>query len=787
MGNVLNGKKTFATVLNVAGMAVAFTVFMAIMIQVRYDWKYDADYENSENIFRVSLAEEDFSTYTAFLCRPAVELFRDADPDIAGITCFQSTGNMRERIYDSEERQRFVSLRIANADSGILDVFPFRFVSGNAGDFRTDEDCMLSESAAKKIFGNEDPVGKTVYADGREYGFRVVAVFRDFPQNSSVQDIILNIGDSQLDDYSEWNMMCYMRAGDVSAAEKIRKSMLSKVMDRYVASNPDFSAEEMGENVDRIIGFTNIHDVYFDTNVSDSLPKGNRTTVVSLFAVAVLVIVIAIINFINFSMASVPFDIRKINTMKVLGSGRAAIAGGILLKTLVTVTAAFLLSLLFLYLLSFSDAASYFSCTLNPFRNIAAVCTGLAVCVAVSFLSGIYPALYSTSFQPAMVLKGSFSLSAGGRSLRNMMVGFQYVVSFVLAASALYIIVQTKYMKTYDMGFTSDQILMVSPVGADSDDFRHRLMQNPEIKAVTFAGSPIVAEGRMRWGRECGGERVNIDVLPVSHDFIDFFGLEMKEGRGFLPSDEFSASGTFIMNEAAMAKFPSMHTGVRMTGHNGSEPAEIVGVVKDFNFQPMHYPVKPLALYSFGSEPWFPLGIAYVRISSANVPETMEFIRDAVEEFSPDVIPERITVEFLDESIGNLYAKEEKLGRLVAAAAMLAFAIAMIGVLGLVYFETQFRKREISLKRVYGASVRDILMMINRRYMMLALVSFAVSLPLSFAVIGMTVDSYPYKAPVPVWIFAVSLAAMLAVTVMTVTLRSYAAANANPAAVLKDE
>lgn len=782
MKRFLYGKKTFSILLNIIGMSIALVTFTAITIQVQYDWGYDDNYPGSDSIYRMELSQsEDNKVYTAHISRPIIENVKEADPNLKAATAFR--GIFKGLFTLSKGDQTTYRFTFAVTDNQVTDVFPFKFSEGDPKEYRTSGVCIISQSAAKQLYGKESPVGKSLWVDGSEQ--RVAAVYKDFPVNCSIPDVIINMGDSQLNDNSEWNMMCYMRLNEGSDTEKVKMSLLSKIAVLYEIDTSSLTEEEIA-NIQNSVKITKIHDIYFNRFVEDGLPKGNITTTNTLFAISLLIIIIAIINFINFSMASVPFSIKSINTRKVFGSSRGSLVARQMLDSLAITLAAYAISLVILEILSGSVIASYISGSLKPLDNPHIVLLSLIASIAAALLAGLYPALYSTSFQPALVLKGSFSLSAKGRTLRNVMIGFQYVISFILASAALFIIVQTRYMKKYDMGFLSEQVIVATPIGSQ-EGFRQKMAANPQIKAVTFAGGELVSYGKMGWGRSYNGEHIQLEILPVSPDFIDFFGMQIKEGRGFSQSDELSISGTFIMNESAMARYPSLRIGARLSGHDENNPAEIVGIVKDFNFQPMQYAIKPLALYNFGAHPWWKLNYAYIRIAQGNVMETIQYIRDAIEELNPGINQDNVSVEFLDESIGNMYQKEERLSNIIIMAALLSFIIALIGVLGLVYFETQFRKREIAVKKVYGASVIEILSMFNRRYALLTITSFAVSLPFTYAAIKLWIRDFPYQSPIPLWIFAASLTAILLVTVLTVTLRSYGTATDNPVESLKNE
>ena len=499
--------------------------------------------------------------------------------------------------------------------------------------------------------------------------------------------------------------------------------------------------------------------------------KGNRFTTITCFTVSLLIIIVAIINFINFSMASVPFMIKGINTRRVLGSTRGRLIGRQVGEALLIAVAAFILSVIVMRALSGTFVSSMISGSLDPADNLALIGAGAAVSLVMVALAGIFSASYSTSFPPAMVLKGSFSLSAKGRSLRSIIVGFQYVVSFILIIMTLFIYCQRRYMNSFDMGFDREQIVTFyvgNSVGERRQAFEAHLKENPHVLDVTFAGNELVSNGKMGWGRVYDGERVNIDCLPVE------------------PSDEMKSNGTFIMNEATMEVYPFLKLDTKLSGH-AAEPADIVGVVKDFNFKPLQYGVSPIALYVFGSEPWWPLTWAYARISPEDVAGTMDYIRQSVNEFNPQMTADNVNVRFLDEAIGNLYQKETNLNKLITIASVLSLLICVIGILGLVYFETQFRRKEIALRRVHGATVGEVLRMINRYYVIICTVCFIVAAPLAWFIARKWVEGFTYQCPVHAWIFIVAYAALLAITVGVVTLQSHRAVSKNPVDSIKNE
>ena len=543
---------------------------------------------------------------------------------------------------------------------------------------------------------------------------------------------------------------------------------------------------------DANIRISSLHEAFFARdNEGDNMAKGNRPVTYTLLCIAILVLVIAIFNFINFAMASVPFYIKDINTRKVLGSTRRQLILKQLIEALALVIISFSASIAIMSLISTSSFASYISGSLKIADNPHIIVLGLATAMVSAFLAGIIPARYSTSFDPAIVLKGSFSLSSGGRKLRTALVAFQYLASFTLIICSLFITVQIRYMKNYDMGFDREHIMeffVNSKIGENRETLRGKLMQNPDIQDVTFAGNMLVSKSKMGWGRVYQGNMVQMDCMPVDPNFISFFGMEMAEGRDFSESDKLSSSGTFIVNEAFMNKYPFLRLGLKFTGHmSDDDPAEIVGKVKDFNFMPLHYGISPLVLYNFGSDPWWPLTVGYIKINPDKIKESVEYIRSVCAEMDPTFDAMSMNITSIDESIGKLYQREENLNKLITIAAFISLIVSIIGILGLVYFESQFRKKEIALRRILGAQVGEILSMLNRYYLIITISCFAVAAPISIIIIKSWVSGFSYQSPVPIWIFAVAFAVIATITVLTVTFLSRKTALDNPVNSLKTE
>ena len=782
-----NRHKTFSTVLNVIGLTLAFSVFLILTVQVVYDTRYDLNYPDTDKIVRLEYSDPTSpGVYGVQLSRPFIENLKTFFPQAEAVSCYwyYKNGN-RSPFKEANTETPGIMLRYTQTDFDLLRVFPFEFIEGDTSGYRAPGTAVISQKAAAKVFGSQSPVGKDIQFDtksGDGSSWRIVAVYKDFPDNSSMDnDLLLNLGDYCMTNYSEWNYPCYMKMNTFEGVEPLLDSLGAMMFGED---------SEFKDQVD--FRLSHLHDAYYARDVEgDNMAKGNRTTTMTLLTVSILVLLIAIINFVNFAMASVPFSIKSINTRRVIGSTRGQQIWAQLWRALGLVLLAFALSVGMMSLAATSSIASNISGSLRVADNLPIILIGLGVAVVTAFIAGIFPARYSTSFNPAMVLKGSFSLSAKGRKMRSVLVGFQYVISFILILCSLFITVQIKYMKNYDMGFDREQTVeffVSNKIGNSRETLRQMLLENPNIADVTFAGNRVISQGKMGWGRTYQGQRVQMDCLPVDPNFVSFFGMQIAEGRDFTESDNLNPNGTFIVNQAFMAKYPFLRLGLKFSGHQGDDmPAEIVGIVKDFNFQPLQYSVAPIVLYNFGSEPWWPLTVGYAKVLPGNVQETFKFIREKCAELDPTFDTSSMGLYFMDEGIGRLYEKEDNLNRLITTAALISLLISVIGILGLVYFETQFRRKEIAVRRVHGASVGEILAMLNRYYLIITLVCFVVAVPVAIVIIRAWVSGFPYQSPVPVWIFLAALLIIGLITIVTVTLQSRRAALRNPVESIANE
>ena len=775
-------KTGVSTLINILGMSVAFAAAMILMVQVRWDTTYDANFVGHEQVFRVENNWMDQGLFSTHIGRPFIERARNASPNIEAICTWQPLGE--DVLYKEGDRESPITIPMARVDSSFFSVFPVEWVEGSAREFDAARTCALNEAFAKMIFGEESAVGK-ILENGSGESRRIIGVFRNTPRNFSAHiGMLLTMGDTDRENLNEWSYAAYLKLKDPSMAKETEDAIYTALWE-YISSDEEDRAEYRS-------GFriSQIHEAHFERDVRANVPSANKAITVTLAAIAILLILIAIINFINFAFAEIPFRIKNINTRKVLGESRGSLIGRQLMHAGLIALVAFAIAALIMHVVAGTSWASYVSDSIALKDNVGILILMLGIALLSAVVAGIAPALYSTAQPAALVLKGSYAMSVKGKALRNILVGLQFVLSFLFILMALYVSVQTKFMMNKDMGFPQENILQVwcgYYAGAAHEPLKDKLLQNPSITDVTFSDNLIVSDQKMGWGRTGDdGKQIFMEVLPVTDDFVRFFNLQIIDGRDFRESDNQSETGVFIANETFINMFPQYHVGSQVGGHVDNTP--IVGIMKDFNFKSLQHAMGPLVLLVWGKTQWRNFSVMYVKTApGANFKEVSDYIKEAVCHFDPTREPDQVAVRHLDEWIENMYQSEQSLGKLITIASFVALLIAIIGIIGLVFFETQFIRKEIAVRRVNGATVGSILQMINKKYLIMAGASFVIAAPVAYWLMTAWRKGFAYQAPVPVWIFLVALIAVAAITLAVVTLQSWRAASANPVESLKSE
>ena len=794
-----------SSLLNVIGLTLAFTAFYVIMTQVWWELGYNRSLHEADRIYLVE--NEDWyepGKWSSWLNRPVPErvIASTAGVEVGGCmwggfgsgTCW--TSNEPSFGYNK------FSASCGSVSLPFLDVFAFRSVEGDVHDIGKPKSVIVSREAAERM---RVGVGSLIWVDTDEPqpdgAMEVVAVFEDFPDNSLLGEceVVKNLGETNLYTTSEWsfNYFVKFRPGadpDEFARQwtNVNQEMQREAAEKRAAAGD--AADDDDESGIYGVRLSPVSDLYFESDSQAPCRQGSVVTTYTLLGIAVLVIVLAFINFVNFFFALVPVRIRTVNTFKVFGAPASSLRFNFVFEAFGLVLIALLAAWYVSFALQGTEFASYISASLALSQNLEVVGLVAVVAFVMALAASLYPAWYITSFAPALVVKGSFGGTRSGRRLRTLLLGVQFFISIGLIIATSFIRLQHDYMMHYDMGFDKENLLAVrlSERGAVSyDALRQKLLSDPQVKDVTGATSRLVSVGRMGWGREFKGRQVAFQSYVVQPDFLRVMGIPITDGRDFLESDFDKELGTMIFNEAARREF-EMQVGDRINGFV-SPDEQIVGFCADFNFKPLQYGVSPFCFYLLPKKIqqenyWHLPHVVYVRMTpGADIAAVTAHIRRCIAEVDPRTEPGDIVVRVFDEELGLEYDNERKLTAIVGLFALLAVVIALMGVFGLVRFETQHRRREIAVRRVMGASRGEILAMFNRRYVMLVAVCFVLAVPVSIWAVRHWLAGFAYAVPLYWWVFALALAGVLAVTALTVTVRSWRAVNENPAESVKSE
>lgn len=794
-----------SSLLNVIGLTLAFTAFYVIMTQVWWELGYNRSLHEADRIYLVE--NEDWyepGKWSSWLNRPVPErvIASTAGVEVGGCmwggfgsgTCW--TSNEPSFGYNK------FSASCGSVSLPFLDVFAFRSVEGDVHDLGKPKSVIVSREAAERM---RVGVGSLIWVDTDEPqpdgAMEVVAVFEDFPDNSLLGEceVVKNLGETNLYTTSEWsfNYFVKFRPGadpDEFARQwtNVNQEMQREAAEKRAAAGD--AADDDDESGIYGVRLSPVSELYFESDSQAPCRQGSVVTTYTLLGIAVLVIVLAFINFVNFFFALVPVRIRTVNTFKVFGAPASSLRFNFVFEAFGLVLIALLAAWYVSFALQGTEFASYISASLALSQNLEVVGLVAVVAFVMALAASLYPAWYITSFAPALVVKGSFGGTRSGRRLRTLLLGVQFFISIGLIIATSFIRLQHDYMMHYDMGFDKENLLAVRlpERGAVSyDALRQKLLSDPQVKDVTGATSRLVSVGRMGWGREFKGRQVAFQSYVVQPDFLRVMGIPITDGRDFLESDFDKELGTMIFNEAARREF-EMQVGDRINGFV-SPDEQIVGFCADFNFKPLQYGVSPFCFYLLPKKIqqenyWHLPHVVYVRMTpGADIAAVTAHIRRCIAEVDPRTEPGDIVVRVFDEELGLEYDNERKLTAIVGLFALLAVVIALMGVFGLVLFETQHRRREIAVRRVMGASRGEILAMFNRRYVMLVAVCFVLAVPVSIWAVRHWLAGFAYAVPLYWWVFALALAGVLAVTALTVTVRSWRAVNENPAESVKSE
>ena len=778
-----------AVVLNLFGLTIAFAAFLLIVMQVDYEMNYDAMHSKSGRTFRLEANHGEFE-HNAIHCLMFSDAFVNSSAHITDYSYrYPFYGGERYCQIDEVDDQGEAKVFKENFQlclPNISDVFDFHMKEGSVECLSIPGSVLIPESVAKRLFDKQSAIGKRIRMSGSS-GWQPVSttiltiggVYKDFPGNTTVQNRIY-VPMDQLDLLkSSWQM--YANEIYVTLDDPLNKE---EVLDHFNKTF-DFAKSQMGSAQEIALRLTPLKDVYYTHDTTfDFNPKGHRETNYVLLGIAFLILFIAGINFTNLTTSLIPLRLKTINTHRVLGCSIYKLRAISLIESIVICLISYILALFIVNDLSYTPIANWVDADIRLSQYKGLILLTALIAILTGCLAGLYPAIRSTSYAPALVLKGSFGLSPKGKKVRVALIGFQYTVSIALIIVTLFMGLQNHFMTSSEqLGFNKDQVAIVNLTpeiyAKHKPQYIQKLKDYPGIEDVAFSVYELSKEDDMidlEYARH-EDKDVFFKVFYASENFLSVMDIQVEEGRDFTREDLNKAQSDYIINPAAERDF-HLHPGDRFNDRT------VLGVSKDFRFNSCRIASSPF-VFALNNDIPNPKLVSYIRFNSkTNLQEAVAHVRETLKEIDPTFPFE---ISFYNTILNNLYQKEQTLGKLISLFGIMAILISIVGVFGLVLFETQYRRKEIGIRKINGATTGQILLMFNKTYIRIVSVCFIISIPIAWMGTQQWLEYFAYKTPLHLWVFIVAFLIILSVTIGTVTFRNWQAANENPVNSVKSE
>ena len=778
-----------AVVLNLFGLTIAFAAFLLIVMQVDYEMNYDAMHSKSGRTFRLEANHGEFE-HNAIHCLMFSDAFVNSSAHITDYSYrYPFYGGERYCQIDEVDDQGEAKVFKENFQlclPNISDVFDFHMKEGSVECLSIPGSVLIPESVAKRLFDKQSAIGKRIRMSGSS-GWQPVSttiltiggVYKDFPGNTTVQNRIY-VPMDQLDLLkSSWQM--YANEIYVTLDDPLNKE---EVLDHFNKTF-DFAKSQMGSAQEIALRLTPLKEVYYTHDTTfDFNPKGHRETNYVLLGIAFLILFIAGINFTNLTTSLIPLRLKTINTHRVLGCSIYKLQAISLIESIVICLISYILALFIVNDLSDTPIANWVDADIRLSQYKGLILLTALIAILTGCLAGLYPAIRSTSYAPALVLKGSFGLSPKGKKVRVALIGFQYTVSIALIIVTLFMGLQNHFMTSSEqLGFNKDQVAIVNLTpeiyAKHKPQYIQKLKDYPGIEDVAFSVYELSKEDDMidlEYARH-EDKDVFFKVFYASENFLSVMDIQVEEGRDFTREDLNKAQSDYIINPAAERDF-HLHPGDRFNDRT------VLGVSKDFRFNSCRIASSPF-VFALNNDIPNPKLVSYIRFNSkTNLQEAVAHVRETLKEIDPTFPFE---ISFYNTILNNLYQKEQTLGKLISLFGIMAILISIVGVFGLVLFETQYRRKEIGIRKINGATTGQILLMFNKTYIRIVSVCFIISIPIAWMGTQQWLENFAYKTPLHLWVFIVAFLIILSVTIGTVTFRNWQAANENPVNSVKSE
>ncbi len=797
----LSKQKMYSSI-KIGGFALGIAACLLIALFIKDELSYDLHYPDGDRIYRVVVAYNfrGESGKDVWFQAPFAKALKDDYPEIEKAGRYISSelfGAGSNQIRRAEELENTFEEGFAYADQELLEILQVPMVYGNLKHCLDEpRTIVITKRKADKYFPGENPVGKLMVTNNDNSNpFKIGGVIEDFPTNSHLKfDFIMTMKGVEFweGEQSNWgstNYPTYILLREGADAAQLEKKLL-KVIEKYLL--PQWLEEGMVDAQEAAKSgwfvLQPVKDIYLRSEgISDRLAHGDIRFVWLFGAIAVFILVIACINFVNLSTARSANRAKEVGLRKTVGSFRSNIINQFLTESLVFSFLSFAIGIILAWLLLpfFNELSA--KALIFPWGEWQLYPILIAAVIAVGILAGLYPAFYLSAFMPVNVLKGNVSQGSKNATTRSALVIFQFTTSIALIIGTFIIYRQVDYILNKKVGFDKDQVLMIQGTGTLGKQaiktFKNELLQLSSVKSATLSdylpikgtkrnGNGFYKEGRSKTDHSVGGQMWRVD-----HDYLKTMGMKLADGRNF-SEDMLTDSASIIINQQ-MAKELDLKDPVGQRIQNW-QPYNVIGVVEDFNFESLRNKIEPLAMI-LGDNSY---NIVSVKINSSNMASALTSIETVWKKFSPN---QPIRYSFLDESYARMYDDVQRMGRIFISAAGLAIIVACLGLFALSAFMVEQRSKEISIRLVLGASLKSIFSLLTLNFLKLVLISIVIAAPIAWYMMNQWLQDFTYRTEITWDVFVLAGIIGVLIAVLTISYQSIKAGLIKPVNGLRSE
>ena len=772
-------KDKMFSIINIAGLAIGIAACLLLISWIKYDLSFDKFHKNQDNLYKI-ITKNVFSTakITHFGQTPMLlaEYLRKNIPEVKDATIYW------RRPWQLKRGEKQFVTRGLLTEPDFLNMFTFPFIKGNPENFLSEpRSIAISESLSKKIFGDEDPLGKRVseimYGAG---DFTVKGVFKDVPSNSHMEFEFLGPFNLQYGGYgtsfNKWGL------SDFETYVLLRTGASQDEFDTKIK---DIIKKQLPDTIEELYSLK-VKDIHLNQDVW-SHKQGSKTNVFIFSTVAFLIFLLACINYINLTIAKAAIRRREVGIMKVVGASRKSLLFKFITESSVFSFFSIIFGIFLAYL--FLPLMQKLSGAMVPINLAEGYTFGMVLFIFLLtiLVAGLYPALHLSSLKPLTMLKEKISSNKKGFSVRKSLVLFQFSVFILLIVGFMFIYKQLIFIVNQDLGFDKDQVMRISltsDVSKNWRTFRTELLKNPDIKSFTFTNTiPGHNESTTKdwdWEGKVGDEKIKLSIIGVDDDFVKTFGMKIKKGRFF--SREFPSElgqGFVINEEAARIMGFEDPLGKTMKLGNVNRSGKIIGVVQDYHFSSLREKIEPMVMaYGFG------LDTLFIRINNQNIPSVISHVEGVFKKIAPQ---DTLKYSFMDEELSRLYTNEQRLIDTLKYFTLLAIFISALGLYGLALYSSNQRTKEIGIRKVNGARISDIVYLLAKDSLRWVVLANIIAWPLAFWAVSQWLQNFAYRINISVWPFITAGIAAFAISLLVILSQTIKAARSNPVDSLKYE